>query len=80
MDRFFAFEVDEYLRNLLLEAIARGQTEGTRYFTFNIFNVLLDYDRGLATVEDELNAGRMCRIEIAEFEERLRAPTDGHET
>jgi hypothetical protein len=73
----FAVEVTEHLRSLLLEAIGSGQPEGTRYFTFNAFNVLLDYDRGLATVEDDLNAGTICRIEMVEFAQRLRTPSSG---
>jgi hypothetical protein len=77
MDRFFEHEATEHVRNLLLGAIDAGQAEGTRYFTFNAFNVLLDYDQGSATIEDEFDVLAMCRVGLADFAQRLRASAGG---
>lgn len=74
IDRFFAEEATEHVRSLLLGAIEAGQAEGTRYFTFNAFNVLVDYDKGSVTVEDEFDVVAMCRVGIDEFTARLRSP------
>jgi hypothetical protein len=77
IDRFFEHEATEHVRDLLLGAIDAGQAEGTTYFTFNAFNVLLDYDRGSATIEDEFDVVAMCRIGFAEFARRLRSSATG---
>jgi hypothetical protein len=77
IDRFLAFEVTEHVRDVLLDAIDAEKPDGTRYFTFNAFNVLLDFDRGSATIEDEFDVVAMCRIRIAEFATRLRAAAGG---
>lgn len=71
LDRFFSEECTRYVRDLLLEALER--TSGTEYFTFNVFNVLIDADRGVVTVEDELDPSASCTTSRESFKSRLEA-------
>jgi hypothetical protein len=71
---FFAHEVDEYVRLELLTAIDELAT-GRRYFTYNVFNVLLDADGQIATVEDELDVQRSETVPLGSFGELLRTMT-----
>ncbi|NOY55275.1 MAG: hypothetical protein GXP34_04730 [Actinobacteria bacterium] len=59
------------MRDLLLEAM--GRSSGTEYFTFNVFNVLIDADRGVVTVEDELDPAASCTTSRGSFVSRLQA-------
>ena len=70
IDRFFAEECNDYVKNVLIREIA-SRSAGSRYLTFNAFNVLLDFDAGVITVDDELDAESTCSIPIAAFNERL---------
>ncbi len=77
IDRFMAEEANDHVRNLLVSIIEAAPSEGTQYFTFNAFNVLLDFDHGSATVEDELDVVAICRLGISDFAMRLRASAGG---
>lgn len=68
---FLAHEADAGVRQMLLSTIA-DLTEGRRYFTFNVFNVLVDADAGTATVEDELDVDRETTLSLDEFAVLLR--------
>jgi hypothetical protein len=68
---FLTYEVDDYVREELLSAIAELST-GQRYFTYNAYNVLLDAGSLTATVEDELDVNRQDTVPIATLTELLR--------
>jgi hypothetical protein len=70
IDRFFREECNDYVRELLLEEI-RTRSEGRRRFTFNVFNVLLDVDSGMVTVEDVLEPDADQSVPLSEFHARL---------
>jgi hypothetical protein len=53
--RFLREEADSYVRSRLLDAADR-RTSGGEYFTFNAFNVNMDFDNQTVTVEDEFDA------------------------
>ncbi len=72
---FFAREVNDFVRHELLRAIA-DLTTGQRYFTFNVFNVLVDGDTATVTVEDELDVTRRSTLALEEFSELLRGGID----
>jgi hypothetical protein len=69
-DRFFADETDEYVKGLLDIALSTS-TSGTRYFEFNVFNVRLDFDAGVATIEDVLDPTRSESLSLVELRTRL---------
>jgi hypothetical protein len=69
-DRFFSEEVDEYVRNLLDQEL-RSRSSGSRYLTFNVFNVNLDFDEGVATIEDELDPASSEVLSLDELRGRL---------
>lgn len=61
---FFLNEFNDYVGGVLRrELSARRHAE----LTFNIFNVMLDPEAGLATVQDELDPDRSQVVELAEF-------------
>ncbi len=65
LDEFLAEECTPHVVQLLREA---AQVEsGERYFTFNRFNVRLDLDAGIATIEDELDPDLEADLPIDEF-------------
>lgn len=70
MERFLTEEADEHVRDVLQRELRRG-TSGSRYLTFNIFNVRLDFDRGVATLEDELDPQSEETMALEAFERRL---------
>ncbi len=70
IDRFFAEEFNDHVRVVVEEAAAREA--GACYLTFNVFNVAIDLDSGLVTVEDELDASAECTVSLASFLERIR--------
>lgn len=71
---FIKHEADGFVRSELLSAIDQLDT-GQRYFTYNTFNVLLDADTQLATVEDELDVERSETVALGAFAELLRGAT-----
>jgi hypothetical protein len=70
-DRFFTEEANEHVRRMLADEI-QSRTTGSRYFTFNVFNVRIDVDRNVATIEDELDPASEESIPLADFDARLR--------
>jgi hypothetical protein len=72
IERFFADEANEHVVRTLLAAISAASGVGSKYFTFNVFNVLLDFELGAATVEDEFDPVAMCRVGLGGFADRLR--------
>lgn len=75
IDRFFAEEFNDHVRAVVEEAVA--EEVGARYLTFNVFNVAIDLDGGLVTVEDELDASAECTVSLASFLERVREGSTG---
>jgi hypothetical protein len=72
VEEFFAEECNEYVRGVLLDEASR-RTSGSRYFTFNRFNVRLNFDSASAVIDDELNPPLEEAISLPEFLARLRA-------
>ena len=70
VERFFADECNEYVRERLLGAIERRDQAS---FTFNVFNVHLNFPTDEAVIEDELDPTIEATISIPAFEARLRA-------
>jgi hypothetical protein len=70
LDQFLSDEVDGYVRSTLLDAVATP-IAGTKYFTFNVFNVLLDFEQSTVVVEDELDPKASETVELVEFVRRL---------
>lgn len=65
VEQFFAEEADDHVKDVLRGEL-RSRLSGSRYFTFNVFNVRLDFDADTATVEDELNSAREEPVSLAE--------------
>lgn len=72
VDEFFATEVDDPMRQLLMNAVHRS-TPGEERFEFNLFDVRIDRDSGVVVVEDVLDAARSEEVELAEFRRRLES-------
>jgi uncharacterized protein YeaC (DUF1315 family) len=72
VEQFAGEELTPDVRQLLREAMKRGP-DGCKLrdeLHFNRFNVLLDYQRGVATINDELDVSQAGTVEmlIADFE------------
>jgi hypothetical protein len=64
IEEFSLNEFDHYVAGVLGRKLAaRRRAE----HTFNIFNVVLDPDAGLATVQDELDPDRSEVVALTEF-------------
>jgi len=59
-------EMTAYERGEILQAV-RQRPSGRHYLTFNVFNVLMDFDSSTATVEDELDADVAESLPLDEF-------------
>ncbi len=70
VDRFFEQDCTAYVRGLLQAAVSKP-TGGSEYFTFDIYNVLVDRDNGSVTLEDELEANVSETVSIQDFSSRL---------
>jgi hypothetical protein len=70
LDQFLAHELNDYVRSTLLDA-AVVPIAGSKYFTFNAFNVLLDFERAIAVVENELDPTASETVDLSEFTRRL---------
>ncbi|GAB3152930.1 hypothetical protein GCM10027258_54840 [Amycolatopsis stemonae] len=70
---FLVREADDFVRAELLGVI--DQLRGQRYFTYDTFNVFLDADAQLATVEDELDTERSETVPLGAFADLLRSAT-----
>lgn len=71
--RFLRDEADRYVREQLLAVVDR-RASGVEYFTFNVFNVKMDFDDSTVTVEDDLDAD--CE-ESSPMKDFLSALKDG---
>jgi hypothetical protein len=69
---FFHGEINQHTASILISALAEPAS-GTKYFTFNAFNVLLDFDRQVATIEDELDPEAEESIPLGLLADRLKA-------
>ncbi len=76
LEEFLKCEVDDYIRTQLRDAAA-NLTTGSRYFTYNAFNVRLDADSGTATIEDELVVDREATLGLNAFLLLLASKQDG---
>lgn len=72
VEQFFAEEADDHIKDVLRGEL-RSRLSGSRYFTFNVFNVRLDFDADTATVEDELNSAREEPVSLAEVSGAARS-------
>jgi hypothetical protein len=70
--RFLDLEVTAFERDLMLRA-ARERTRGIEHFSFNIFNVLIDVDRKVVTIEDDLDSEIEEEADMDEFLAALAA-------
>ncbi|MCP4655139.1 MAG: hypothetical protein GY856_06935 [bacterium] len=64
LTEFFANEFDDYVRDRVRQELHAGRHA---YFTFNIFNVRLDPEAAVATVEDVLDPDRTETVNLDEF-------------
>lgn len=64
VSEFFLNEFDAYVRDALRRALAAGRPA---YLTLSIFNVRLDPEAALATIEDELDPDPEETVNLAEF-------------
>jgi len=67
---FLKDECDQHVRSVLLRALqARRGSDSVEDFTFNRFNVRLDFSNNEVIVDDELNPDYgECRLPIDDFE------------
>ncbi|TMD89225.1 MAG: hypothetical protein E6I73_11060 [Chloroflexi bacterium] len=68
--RSLAANIDDYERSTLLREFAT-RTSGIRRFTFNLFNVVLDFDADKATIEGLLEADGSYSLPLTEFKRNL---------
>ncbi|MFL5931019.1 MAG: hypothetical protein ACJ75P_07170 [Gaiellaceae bacterium] len=71
-DRLYQQEANDHVRRVLGDEI-RSRTVGSRYFTFNVFNVPIDVNRNVVTIEDELDPALEESVSLEEFSARLGA-------
>lgn len=78
--RFFADELDGYVRELLLAEISR-RTSGRAELSVNVFDVLIDVDAGAVTLTNVLQADAEVTVPLDSFAVRLHRgdplPGDG---
>lgn len=58
LQRFLEEELNDHVRQILLRRVSEcrsGTAFGQQTFEFNRFNVIIDCERNMVTVEDELN-------------------------
>jgi hypothetical protein len=77
LDEFLSEDADAYSRQRLFEAIREQRTSGApivREYTFNRFNVTLDFGTKEVTLEDDLAVGPQgeYKLSVEEFEKALR--------
>jgi hypothetical protein len=70
---FLKEECELHVQSLLIAAIdTRSAATERQEFGFNRFNVVLDFVRHQAVIDDELNpADGECRVSLDEFRRRL---------
>jgi len=69
LELFIKEDCDQHAQAVLLTSIrAKTGTDGTEDFTFNRFNVRLDFGNKEAVIDDDLNpVDGECRIPIERF-------------
>lgn len=72
--RFLKEECNEYVRSLLLTEMGRP-SGAAKYLTFNVFNVNLNFEQQLATVEDELDPESEETLPLSDFQALLQQAT-----
>jgi hypothetical protein len=68
LEQFLSEDATPLVRQLLLDSIAtldRSQGRGVREFTFNRFNVRIDWGKRVVSLEDELDTSEPGATEIA---------------
>jgi hypothetical protein len=70
VDRFLAEEVDDHVKDVLGREL-QSRESGSRYFTFNVFNVRLDFNADTATIDDELEPSSVESVPLAVLRKRL---------
>ncbi|OIJ27670.1 hypothetical protein [Nocardioides luteus] len=72
--------LDEFLRALMgpheraaILAVRERRTSGVEELTFNVSNVVLDFDASTATVEDDLDADVSETVGLNDFFDRVAA-------
>jgi len=75
LELFLKEDCDQHAQTVLLTAIrAKGGTAVVEDFTFNRFNVRLDFIANEAVIDDDLNpADGECRLPLTSFSERVVA-------
>lgn len=77
LKQFLAQDCDAYVRLTLLNEITRQMAANSvvvREFTFNRFNIVLNFGRQDVEIDDELDTGPggSCSVTISEFSAALR--------
>jgi hypothetical protein len=72
LNEFLAEEGSPEIREKLLVSIRQPNSPAVLKFTFNRFNVILDFEKKEVTVEDDLTVGPEGEIKLV-FEEFVRA-------
>lgn len=75
LELFIKEDCDQHAQSVLLAAIeAKSGTAAVEDFTFNRFNVRLDFNADEAVIDDELNpADGECRLPLDSFASRVAA-------
>jgi len=71
LDRLFAVEGNDHVLTVLREAIERQGSAERCEFTFNVFDVSVDWGRRVVKIEDDLDPRLRCEVPIGEFALRL---------
>lgn len=77
LDAFFSEDGDAHARQKLLDAIRKQRATGSRMvreFTFNRFNVTLDFEAKVVSLQDDLTVGPQgeYKLSLDEFERALQ--------
>ena len=77
LNTFFSEDGDAHARQKLLDAIRKQGATGSRMvleFTFNRFNVTLDFEAKVVSLQDDLTVGPQgeYKLSLDEFEKALQ--------
>lgn len=67
MEQFVVQELDDSVRSILKDAFderMRSENVLLREFEFNCFDVSLDFEKGIVTLQDVLSAGESSSLDI----------------
>ena len=70
LDFFFGTEGNDYTRRVLTDTM-NETGRGVTYLTFNIFNVIVDRDRDLVTLQEDFAPCREAEYSFDEFRNGL---------